>query len=96
MLEKDGRNILYHPMTNYAAGYMSPVYEMLQHPNTLIGLGDGGAHVGIMCDATDMAHTLSHWTRDRTRGPKHDIGGWRLFPAKDGRKAMCSGAARRG
>ena len=73
MLEKHGRNILYHPMTNYAGGDMSPVYEMLEHPNTLIGLGDGGAHVGIMCDATDMAHTLSHWTRDRSRGPKHGI-----------------------
>lgn len=73
MLERDGRNILYHPMTNYAAGDMSPVYEMLAHPNTLIGLGDGGAHVGIMCDATDMAHTLSHWTRDRDRGPRHSV-----------------------
>ena len=49
------------------------VYEMLGHPNTLIGLGDGGAHVGIMCDATDMLHTLSHWTRDRSRGPKHGV-----------------------
>lgn len=73
LLERDGRAILYHPMTNYVAGDMSPVYEMLAHPNTLIGLGDGGAHVGIMCDATDMAHTLSHWTRDRRRGPKHDV-----------------------
>ena len=33
-----------------------------------MGLGDGGAHVGIMCDATDMTHALTHWTRDRTRG----------------------------
>ncbi len=73
MLENDGRNILYHPMTNYAAGDMGPVHEMLAHPNTLIGLGDGGAHVGIMCDATDMAHTLSHWTRDRGRGPRHEV-----------------------
>ncbi len=73
MLEKDGRGILYHPMTNYAGGDMAPVHEMLGHPNTLIGLGDGGAHVGIMCDATDMVHTLTHWTRDRTRGPRHGI-----------------------
>lgn len=73
MLEKDGRALLYHPMTNYAGGDMASVYEMLGHPNTLIGLGDGGAHVGIMCDATDMVHTLTHWTRDRTRGPRHRI-----------------------
>ena len=73
MLENDGRAILYHPMTNYAGGDLAPVAEMLAHPHTLIGLGDGGAHVGIMCDATDMAHTLSHWTRDRTRGAKHNV-----------------------
>ena len=73
LMENDGRGILYHPMTNYSGGDMAPVYEMLGHPNTLIGLGDGGAHVGIMCDATDMVHTLTHWTRDRTRGPKHRI-----------------------
>ena len=73
MMENDGRGILYHPMTNYAGGDMASVHEMLGHPNTLIGLGDGGAHVGIMCDATDMVHTLTHWTRDRTRGPLHGI-----------------------
>ena len=73
MMEKDGRAVLYHPMTNYAAGDMDAVYEMLGDPHTLIGLGDGGAHVGIMCDATDMAHTLTHWTRDRRRGPKRDV-----------------------
>ena len=73
MMENDGRGILYNPMTNYAGGDLAPVHEMLAHPNTLIGLGDGGAHVGIMCDATDMAHTLTHWTRDRTRGPRHGV-----------------------
>jgi len=73
LMENDGRGILYHPMTNYSGGDMAPVHEMLGHPNTLIGLGDGGAHVGIMCDATDMVHTLTHWTRDRTRGPRHRI-----------------------
>jgi N-acyl-D-aspartate/D-glutamate deacylase len=73
MMEQDGRGILYRPMTNYAGGDMASVHEMLGHPNTLIGLGDGGAHVGVMCDATDMVHTLTHWTRDRTRGPRHRI-----------------------
>jgi N-acyl-D-aspartate/D-glutamate deacylase len=70
MMEVDGRTILYHPMTNYTGGDMAPVLDMLRHPHTLIGLGDGGAHVGIMCDATDMAHALTHWTRDRTRGER--------------------------
>jgi len=73
MLENGGRGILYRPTTNYADGDLAVVHEMLSHPNTLIGLGDGGAHVGVMCDATDMAHTISYWTRDRTRGPKHGL-----------------------
>tara|TARA_B100000676_G_scaffold313514_1_gene395924 strand:+ start:15267 stop:17006 length:1740 start_codon:yes stop_codon:yes gene_type:complete len=73
MLEGAGRTILYRPTTNYANGDLAVVHEMLEHPNTLIGLGDGGAHVGVMCDATDLAHTISFWTRDRTRGPKHRL-----------------------
>ena len=68
MMVRKGRTILYHPMTNYTGGDMAPVHEMLRHRHTVIGLGDGGAHVGIMCDATDMAHALTHWTRDRVRG----------------------------
>ena len=73
MLEEGGRAILYRPTTNYANGDLGVIHEMLDHPDTLIGLGDGGAHVGVMCDATDMAHTISYWTRDRTRGPKHRL-----------------------
>ena len=68
IMARKGRTILYHPMTNYTGGDMAPVHEMLRHQHTVIGLGDGGAHVGIMCDATDMAHALTHWTRDRVRG----------------------------
>ena len=70
MLENGGRTILYRPMTNYLNGDLEVVHEMLHDPNTLISLGDGGAHVGIMCDATDMTYALVHWTRDRSRGGK--------------------------
>ena len=73
LMERNGRGVLYHPMTNYGDGDMAAVHEMLGHPNTLIGLGDGGAHVGIMCDATDMIHGLTHWVRDRQRGPKRPL-----------------------
>jgi N-acyl-D-aspartate/D-glutamate deacylase len=68
LLERDGKGILYLPVTNFAAGNLDVVREMLAAPNTLIGLGDGGAHVGIMCDATATSYTLTHWTRDRGRG----------------------------
>jgi N-acyl-D-aspartate/D-glutamate deacylase len=68
LIQGDGRNMLYLPVTNYAAGNLDVVGEMLAAPNTLVGLGDGGAHVGIMCDATATSYTLTHWTRDRGRG----------------------------
>ena len=68
LMERDGKAILYLPVTNYAAGNLDAVREMIAHPNTLLGLGDGGAHVGIMCDATATSYTLTHWTRERARG----------------------------
>ena len=68
LMENDGRGILYLPVTNYAAGNLDIVRDMIAHPDTLIGLGDGGAHVGVMCDATATSYTLTHWTRDRERG----------------------------
>lgn len=68
LTEGDGRGILYLPVTNYAGGNLDVVREMISAPNSLIGLGDGGAHVGIMCDATATSYTLTHWTRDRGRG----------------------------
>ena len=49
---------------------LDTVKLMLEDPNTLIGLGDGGAHVSIICDASTMTHTLTHWARDRTRGAR--------------------------
>ena len=70
LLEKDGRAILYRPIINYADGTLDTVKLMLEDPNTLIGLGDGGAHVSIICDASTMTHTLTHWARDRTRGAR--------------------------
>ena len=74
--------ILYLPVTNYAAGNLDVVREMIAAPNTLIGLGDGGAHVGIMCDATATSYTLTHWTRDRGRGA--------LFPVAWGIKRLAA------
>ena len=44
-------HILYRPLSNFAHGTLETVREMMAHPNTLIGLGDGGAHVSILCDA---------------------------------------------
>ena len=63
----DGQQLVYFPIFNYNGGNLDVVREMIDAPNTLIGLGDGGAHVGIMCDATATSYTLTHWTRDRAK-----------------------------
>jgi N-acyl-D-aspartate/D-glutamate deacylase len=68
LLENDGRTLLYRPLSNYAHGDLGTVREMMQHPNTLLGLGDGGAHVGVLCDASALTYGLTHWTRDRATG----------------------------
>jgi N-acyl-D-amino-acid deacylase len=64
MLEKDGRNILYLPSANYATRTNGPIHRMITHPNTTIGLGDGGAHYGFICDAGYTSHLLAYWARD--------------------------------
>jgi N-acyl-D-aspartate/D-glutamate deacylase len=70
MMEQDGRAILNRPIINYADGDLEAVRSMVEHPQTLMGLGDGGAHVGIICDASSTTHMLAYWTRDRMRGPR--------------------------
>ncbi len=65
MLEDDGHALLYFPIYNYAAGNLDAVAEMLHHPRALLGLSDGGAHVGTICDASFQSFLLTHWVRDR-------------------------------
>jgi N-acyl-D-amino-acid deacylase len=68
MLEDDGRGLLYLPILNYSNGDLESAREMLLHPRAAAGLGDGGAHCGVICDASQPTFMLTHWTRDRTRG----------------------------
>ncbi len=68
MLADDGRGLLYVPILNYAQGSLDPVREMLLHPRAASGLADGGAHCGVICDASMPTFMITHWTRDRTRG----------------------------
>ena len=70
MLQDDGRRLIFHAFQNYGYGSLSASYEMMTHPDTVLGLGDGGAHLGLLCDASYPTTMLAHWTRDRTRGPK--------------------------
>ncbi len=68
MLKDDGRAFLYSPHINYADGNLGAVREMMLHKDTVMGLGDGGAHVGIICDASFAPFLLTHWGRDRKEG----------------------------
>jgi N-acyl-D-amino-acid deacylase len=68
MAEHDGQGLLYIPILNYATGDLDHVRTMLLHPQGAIGLADGGAHTGTICDASMPTFMLTHWTRDRTRG----------------------------
>ncbi|HUD50398.1 N-acyl-D-amino-acid deacylase family protein [Parvibaculum sp.] len=70
MLERDGKALIYFPLMNYYCGSLADVETMLTHPNTAFGLSDGGAHCGIICDASFPSTLLTHWGRDRTRGSK--------------------------
>ena len=70
LLEKDGKALIYHPLFNYLTGDLSLVQEMLEHPHTTFGLSDGGAHCGVISDASFPTTLIQHWGRDRTRGPK--------------------------
>jgi N-acyl-D-aspartate/D-glutamate deacylase len=64
MLQDDGRMIIFLAMGNYAEGNMVPVETMLNADNTVLGLGDGGAHYGMLCDAGYPTHLLTYWGRD--------------------------------
>jgi N-acyl-D-aspartate/D-glutamate deacylase len=65
LLENDGKAMLYVALANYAYGTLEPAYEMMLDKNTVIGLGDGGAHYGMISDASYPTFMLAHWTRDR-------------------------------
>ncbi len=70
MAEDGGRALLYVPILNYSWGNLDPAHEMLLHERSVVGLGDGGAHCGVICDAPQPTFMLTHWTRDRTRGER--------------------------
>ena len=69
LLEKNGKAILLHTFENYFDGNMAIVGALLADPGTICGIADAGAHVGFICDAGSATSMLTHWTRDRKRGP---------------------------
>jgi N-acyl-D-amino-acid deacylase len=68
LMEDGGRQLLNAPVLNYSYGNLDAAHEMLVHPTTVFGLGDGGAHAGQTCDASTTTFLLSYWARDRPHG----------------------------
>lgn len=70
LCEDDGRALLMLPLFNYTHGNHDVLREQMTHPRAALGLGDGGAHCGMICDASLPTYGLTHWARDRSRGPQ--------------------------
>lgn len=73
MLKQEGRAFLMAIQTNYIEGNHNIIREMIQHPTSVLGLGDGGAHVTFICDGSMQTYAMQHWVRDRHRGEKLPI-----------------------
>jgi N-acyl-D-aspartate/D-glutamate deacylase len=72
LLQDGGKAIIYHPARNYTFYNLDVVREMLTSDGTVLGLGDGGAHLGRICDGSMQTHMLTYWTRDRD-GPRLEL-----------------------
>lgn len=70
MLEMNGKQLLFAPLLNYVDFDFEALREMMLHPRSVVGLSDGGAHCGLICDAGMPTFLLSYWVRDRTRGER--------------------------
>jgi len=70
MLDRDGKELFLVPVLNYSELSADPIREMMYHPRASLGLGDGGAHCGVICDASIQTFMLTHWVRDRSRGER--------------------------
>jgi N-acyl-D-amino-acid deacylase len=73
MLEGGGKGLIYLPLLDYTDGSHDNMREMMMHPLSVFGLSDGGAHCGMVSDASIPTYLLTHWVRDRTRGERIPI-----------------------
>ena len=73
LLERDGKQLVYLPLFNFAHGSFDDIYEMISAPFSLFGLSDAGAHCGAICDASMTTSSIVVWARDRKRGDRLPI-----------------------
>ncbi len=73
LMENEGQGYIYLPILNYAHQNFDHIHAMFNNPNTVVSLSDGGAHCGVIADASMPSFVLIHWVRDRKRGDRLDL-----------------------
>jgi N-acyl-D-amino-acid deacylase len=73
LMQNEGKGIIYLPLLGYSNGSLDDIREMMMHPQSIFSLSDGGAHCGLICDASVPTYLLTHWARDRKRGERIPI-----------------------
>jgi N-acyl-D-aspartate/D-glutamate deacylase len=68
LLDDDGRAMLLVATSNLENNSLDTVGKLLHRDDVVLGLGDGGAHYGMICDASYSTYFLAHWARDRKSG----------------------------
>src|ERR1700744_5938835 len=68
ILDDDGRAMLLVATSNLQGRSLDTVGELLHRDDVVLGLGDGGAHYGMICDASYSTYFMTHWARDRKSG----------------------------
>lgn len=68
LLDDDGHAMLLVTLANFRDGSLDTVAELIRRDDVVLGLGDGGAHYGMICDASFPTYMLAHWARDRASG----------------------------
>ena len=68
LLDDDGRAMMLVALANFENNSLDTVGELIRRDDVVLGLGDGGAHYGMICDASYPTFVLAHWARDRPTG----------------------------
>ena len=68
LLDEDGHAILLGAMANFENNSLDTIGELIRRDDVVLGLGDGGAHYGMICDSSFPTYLLAHWARDRDKG----------------------------
>ena len=70
LMEQDGKAFLFSPLGSYVEFNHDAIKSMIEHPASALGLSDGGAHCGLICDASFPTYLLTHWVKGRERGDR--------------------------